>query len=69
VAAIFDDQRFGYWRCDECGRTLSAVASSSPPQLPDPWREVTLDEFVGAFHVCGHACAVLLRAELKRRLR
>ncbi len=67
MAAIFDEQKFGYWRCDECGRTLSAVAVEGDPVLPSPWRELSNDDYVGVFHVCSDACEHGLRADLVRR--
>jgi hypothetical protein len=55
MAAVFDDHTFGYWRCDNCGRTLSSVAGVKPV-LPRPWQSVEIDGFIGDFHVCTMRC-------------
>jgi hypothetical protein len=55
MTAVFDEHRFGYWRCDNCGRTLSAVAGVEPV-LPPPWREREIAGYVGTFHVCSDRC-------------
>lgn len=63
MSAHFDDDHcYGFWRCDECGRTLSTAATKVKPQLPSPWREVEIEEFVGVFHVCRDLCETRLRA-------
>ena len=62
----FDDHRFGFWRCDECGRTLSAYVTQPHviPQVPQPWRSVIVHGYLGDFHCCGDTCELDLRLRL-----
>jgi hypothetical protein len=62
VSEHFDDACYGYWRCDNCGRTLTAPATSNvEPQLPPPWRDVIIEDYIGVFHCCKDKCELELR--------
>jgi hypothetical protein len=69
MSAHFDDACYGYWRCDNCGRALSVHTTTTAPVLPDPWRIVHTEGYIGDFHACRDRCETELRAHLKKQLR